>query len=155
MIKKTMAVKRTARNKMMNLLARRDHSEAEIKKKLKGEFSADEIAVAIQYGRDHGWLPNSEEGEQRLANQFASHLHRRKKGILYINKALQTKGLPEIQSDSSMELEKALELVKNKYKIHEGMSREEKQKLKGKVGRLLLSRGFEMSIVRKVIYEKR
>jgi regulatory protein len=150
-----MFVKRTARNKMMNLLARRDHSETEIKKKLRGQFTPEEIASAITFGKTHGWLPNSEAAEENLAKRFASQLHRKKKGVLYINKALQAKGLPEIQSDDVVELEKALELVKNKYVIDEKMARPEKEKIKAKLGRLLLSRGFTMHIVRKVIYEKR
>jgi len=139
---------------MMDLLARRDHSELEIRKKLKGKFQPEEIEKAIEYGKTNNWLPNSESAEIALSQKAAEHLHRKKKGILYINSKLYEKGLPEVQSDPEQELEKALELIKNKYSVKDDLDREEKEKLKAKLGRFLVSRGFEMSIVRKVIYEK-
>lgn len=134
---------RSARNKMMDLLAQRDHSEKEIRTKLKQrEFSPEEIDAAIEYGKTNKWLPDSAEGLQALAEKAANALHRKGKGIIYINHFLKQKGLPPVKSDFSQELEKALSLIKNK------------KGEKAKIGRFLLSRGFEQSVVRKVVYEK-
>jgi regulatory protein len=148
----------TARNKMMDLLARRDHSEKELRQKLKLRFSAEEIDAAIEYGKTHGWVPSSEEGQALLAEKNAAVLHRKSKGIQYINHQLRKKGLPPVESDPALELEKALALVKNKYSVNSDLSHEEKAKLKAKMGRFLVSRGFDLETVtqtiRKVIYEK-
>lgn len=148
----------TARNKMMDLIARRDHSEKELRQKLKLRFTPEEIDKAIDYGKTHGWIPDSEEGQAKLSQKNAGFLHRRNKGINYINHQLRKKGLPPVESDSSQELEKALALVKNRYSVEGELSREEKQKLKAKMGRFLISRGFGLATVqqtlRKVIYDK-
>jgi len=139
---------------MMDLISRRDHSEREIRQKLKGKFEPSEIDLAIEYGKERGWLPNSVESELALSEKAANELHRKKKGILYINAQLKEKGLPEVEGNPEQELEKAIELVKNKYSVPNDSTRDEKEKLKAKLGRFLISRGFDMSIVRKVIYEK-
>jgi regulatory protein len=85
---------------------------------------------------------------------MANLLHRRNKGIRYINNYLQGKGLPEVNSDRDLELEKALALVKNKVSILSELSFAEKQKEQARIGRFLISRGFDSETVRKVIYEK-
>jgi regulatory protein len=143
---------------MMDLLARRDHSEKELRQKLKLRFTSEEIDQAVEYGKAHGWIPDSAEDQVRLAEKSAAELHRKNKGVAYINHQLRKKGLPPIKSDSSQELEKALALVKNKYSVEGGLSREETQKLKAKMGRFLISRGFGLETVqqtlRKVIYDK-
>jgi regulatory protein len=76
-------------------------------------------------------------------------LGRKGRGINFINEHLKKKGLPEISRDSSVELEKAQRLVENKYSDFSEMDQDQK----AKVGRFLLSRGFEMEVVEKVIYE--
>lgn len=139
---------------MMDLLARRDHSETEIRKKLRLKFTGDEIDRAIDYGKKHGWLPNSEEAIQALAHKTAESLHRKKKGMLYINKFLAEKGLPELGTDDQRELDKAQSLVENKISKLEGKTREEKDKAKAKIGRFLVARGYDLSTVRRVIYGK-
>ena len=146
----------TARNKMMDYLARRDHSEKEIRQKLKKTkaFSEEQIEKAIEFGRDNGWLPDTPEKMEVLSEKTAGFLHRRKKGIQYINQFLAKKGLPPVQNSFEQELEKALELVKNKTLKLQSLPKEEKQKAKAKLGRFLVARGFDLDVVRKVIYEK-
>ncbi|MEZ0391679.1 MAG: regulatory protein RecX [Pseudobdellovibrionaceae bacterium] len=139
----------SARNKMMDFLARRDHSEKELRKKLKSRFTPEEIEKAIQYGKENGWLPNSPEDTQALSEKTASELRRKGKGTHYINHYLKEKGLPQVAPDFTEELDKARELVKNKFSDVNKMDRKDK----AKVGRFLASRGFPMEIVRKVIYE--
>ena len=140
---------------MMDLLARRDHSEKEIRQKLsRYEFKTEDIEAAIAYGKKNNWLPDDLESASQLSEKTAKTLHRKKKGAIYINQYLQEIGLPKVQTNSELELEKALELVKNKYLIPEDADRELKEKIKARIGRFLISRGFEMSIVRKVVFEK-
>ncbi len=146
--------KRTARNAMMDLLARRDHSEKELRKKLKDKFLPEEIDKAISFAKDRSWIPDSDDDKMKLAEKTAGYLHRRGKGIRYINQQLQEKGLPRIKADSDLEYEKALQLVKNKFTKLKAADREAKNKQQAKIGRFLASRGFDMSIVRKVIYEE-
>lgn len=144
----------TARNKMMDLLARRDHSEKDLRKKLKDRFTPEEIDQAIQYGKERQWIPDDETSLLTLAEKTAGAFHRKNKGILYINNYLKEKGLPSVDADPSLELEKALTLVKNKKLNFAGLDRKDAEKVKAKLGRFLVARGFDMSVVRKVIYEE-
>ena len=137
---------RTARNKMMDLLARRDHSEKELRRKLKeSEFPQEAIDKAIQFAHDRGWLGDP----ARLAEKMSEGLHKKKKGIQYINQWLYEKGLPRLKKDSEAELEKARAIIQNKFSGKLNTLAE-----KQKAGRHLQSRGFDLDIVRKVIYEK-
>lgn len=140
-----------AKKKVMDLIARRDHSEKELRTKLKEKFSDDEsvddiVNEAIDFAKDNNWLGDP----TTLAYRLADMLHRRNKGIYYINNYLREKGLPSVDVDRDLELEKALAVVKNKYDEDYKFSREDK----AKVGRLLAARGFDSETVRKVIYEK-
>ncbi len=140
-----------ARRKMMDMIARRDHSEKELRKKLKDKFEdfddgMQAIEDAIQYAKENKWLGDPAD----LARRMADMLHRRNKGINYINHYLRDKGLPTVDADRDLELEKALHLVKNKYSDEQEFDRSEK----ARVGRFLAARGFDSETVRKVIYEK-
>lgn len=148
----TLKLRQAAKKKVMDFLARRNHSEKELRKKLSEKFSKNELFTtdvideAIAYAKENNWLGDPEE----LAVQTADMLHRKNKGIHYINNYLREKGLPAVETDREFEIEKALLLVKNKFDEDYEFSRDEK----AKVGRLLTSRGFDSETVRKVIYEK-
>lgn len=161
--KKPSKIKLATKRKVMDLIARRDHSEKELRKKLREKFSYREvdnddddknnsgelteaIEEAILYAKDNNWLGDPSD----LAHRLAEMLHRRNKGIHYINNYLKEKGLPAVESDRDLELKKALALVKNKYDEDYEFSREDK----ARVGRQLVSRGFDSETVRKVLYEK-
>lgn len=172
-----------ARRRMMDLVAQRDHSEKELRTKLKQYLSPKKhwrkkssygdsemyakkeapaatpeeleaqmeqiqqvIELAIQYAKDNRWLGAPDE----LAVKMAGGLHRRNKGSYYINHWLQGKGLPPVEVDREMELEKARTLVKNKFAKIEKPTREEKAKM----GRFLAARGFDLETIRKVINEE-
>lgn len=144
-------IRQAAKRKVMDIIARRDHSEKELRKKLRDKFgdeddADDVISEAIDFAKDNNWLGDP----TNLAHRLADMLHRRNKGIYYINNYLKEKGLPTVDVDRHLELEKALSIVKNKFAEEHKFSREEK----AKVGRLLASRGFDSETVRKVIYEK-
>lgn len=149
--KNPLKTKQAAKRKVMDLLARRDHSEKELRKKLREKFSdeddgLDAVEEAIAYAKENNWLGDP----SALAYRMADMLHRRNKGIHYINQYLKEKGLPSVETDRALELEKALAIVKNKYDEDYDFTREDK----ARVGRLLASRGFDSETVRKVIYEK-
>jgi len=141
----------SARNKMMDYIARRDHSEKELRQKLRKNYTAEEIEIAITYGKEQSWIPNSEISIQALAEKTAEALHRKKKGILFINSYLKEKGLPEVEAHDELELEKAQELVKNKYLPSEPLDWQKKQKLMAKMSRFLMSRGFATPTIKTVI----
>ncbi|WP_413586256.1 regulatory protein RecX [Bdellovibrio sp. HCB274] len=141
----------TPKRKIMDLIARRNHSEQELRTKLHGRFADEDggleaIEEAISHAKKNNWL----EEPSTLAHRLADTLHSRNKGIEYINNYLSEKGLPAVESDEALELEKALAVVKNKFDEDFKFSREDK----ARVGRLLTSRGFDSETVRKVIYEK-
>ncbi|MEN0058409.1 MAG: regulatory protein RecX [Bdellovibrio sp.] len=143
--------RQAAKRKIMDLLARRDHSEKELRQKLRDRFSDDDevgnlVDEAIDFAKDNNWLGDP----QTLAERMAEGLHRRSKGIHYINNYLKEKGLPTVVADHEQELEKACAIVKNKFAEDHKFSREEKARL----ARMLASRGFDSETVRKVIYEK-
>ncbi len=144
-----------AKRKIMDLISIREHSEKELRDKLQDKLAAKEfstsdtqngIETAIEFAKSQKWL----RAPQELAQRFSGQLHQRYKGILFINAALRDKGLPEIDRDSALELEKALTIVKNRYdEIHELDDNEI-----AKIGRFLIARGFESETVRKVLNEK-
>lgn len=135
---------------MMDYLAQRDHSEDELRAKLgKKDFTDSEIDQAIEYGKKNGWIPNTPESNEALSQKTAELLSNKGKGIHYINHYLEKRGLPLIEAKTEEELEKARLLVKNKFPIAEKMDHNEK----AKASRFLVSRGFDIEIVRKVIYE--
>lgn len=136
----------------MDLLARRDHSEKEIRDKLAEKFSALEIEAAIEYARENRWLPEPKV----MSDRYAGAMHRRNKGIRSINRKLKEKGLPAAVADGELELEKALRLAETKL-YGRGPAEDGKpldRAAREKIGRFLLARGFEPAIVRKVVYEK-
>lgn len=138
---------RDAKKRVMDLLAHRSHSEQELRQKLQEKFSSPEVVeAALLFALENHWL--EEAGE--LSLRTAENLHRKNKGIEYINHYLREKGLPEVAADENRELEKALALIYEKYTEHHSFTEEEK----AKVGRLLTSRGFDHELVRKVLHEK-
>jgi regulatory protein len=128
------------KDKLMDYLARRDQSELELKRKLKKNYSPEEITAVLEWARQHKWLAEPETISQKVANT----LHRKYKGIHFINQYLREKGLPSVGRDGEVELEKARHLVKNKSS----------KKDKNKLIRFLASRGFDSEIIRKVTHEK-
>ncbi len=138
--------RKSARDKLMDFLARRDHSELELRQKLGRDYPTDEIDIAIEFARNRGWLLAPEE----LAEKATEQLNRKNKGTRYIQKFLQTRGLPFLPKDSGQELEKARNLVQSKLR-HEAPYSYEEQK---KIGRYLVNRGFDEETIRKVMYEK-
>lgn len=133
----------------MDYLSHRQHSEAELREKLAGKFSAEEIESAIQFGKEQAWIPNSDQAAQELAKKTAATLRRKGKGELYIHQYLDKLGLPLVHIDPTDEFEKAFALVRNKFSNLQSMADSEK----AKAARFLASRGYDAEVIRKVIYE--
>ena len=146
-----MSIKR----RVMDLIAKRDHSEKELKQKLsrvkkwdrqESRFSKErlytdeEIKTVIEWARDNRWL---QEGTY-LSERWAESLNRKKKGIKYINAYLSQKGLPAIKKDEEAEFDKAVYLLKRKIG-----SKELDPPMKAKLTRFLMSRGFDSETIRK------
>lgn len=138
-----------AKKKIMDLVARRDHSELEIKKKLAPRCEDTILQEALDWAKNQNWLSSTE----KLTAQFARQLDRRGKGIRQINKKLTEKGLNTIKPDFDNEYDKAqrLTLLKWERNSFQDLDFEQAQKLKGKIIRYLLARGFENSIVSKIL----
>ena len=143
--------RKPCQHRMMDFLAKRNYSEKELRQKLARsyyQYNEDEINEAIQYAKDHNYLLPPEELSQRVALQ----LHQKNKGFLYINNYLREKGLPPINKDSDLEINKALDIIGRRFSSEEtsSFSFDEKQKIQ----RQLYNRGFDLETIKKVIHEK-
>ena len=126
----------------MDYVARRDHSEKELRQKLRLRFSQDEIDQAIEFAKQKKWLASTDEELLMFSCKVAEALHRKKKGIVYINHYLKKKGLPPIKKDLDRELEKARSLL--------GAKKLQPQKAQ----RFLSSRGFDFETINKSLKVK-
>ncbi len=139
------------KDKIIYYLHRRDHSEKELRQKLsKFEFEIHDIEKAINWAKERGYMSDP----NRLSERHVERLQKKKKGIRYIQNYLQQKGLPPspINDDQEYLNAKSLALqIAKKMKLSldiEKLEREHKEK----IGQKLLTRGFSMGIVRKIIY---
>jgi len=145
-------VRKTARHKVMDLIARRDHSELELRRKLaNAEYSAEEIEDAIAYARQNRWLAPPEE----LAKRVAARLDSKRKGHRYIELFLRSKGLPSIEKDTENEISKGRALVLSKIGAQLRESLDSGAQIdyesRKKIHRLLANRGFDDETIRQVI----
>ncbi|MGI9308894.1 MAG: regulatory protein RecX, partial [Gammaproteobacteria bacterium] len=90
-MRKAAAAGRTARAAAMNLLARREHSQAELRTKLKDrEYSDPEIADALE-----GLLRDGLISDERFAEAFVASRVRRGQGPVRIRVELERRGVPD------------------------------------------------------------
>jgi regulatory protein len=147
----------SAQDKMMDLLARRNHSELELRRKLSEIFPATEVDAAIKFALENNWMLPPDELSERLALE----LGRKRKGHRFIQKSLKEKGLPQTTVDRDEEYRKALEIVTSKlgnrhlYEEEDGvkLDYEAKKKVNQKIYRLLVNRGFEDETIRRILNE--
>jgi regulatory protein len=136
-----------AKEKIIDYLQRRDHSEKELRLKLKKfDYSNEEVETAMAWVKERNYLANPLD----LSKRHTERLQKQKKGQKYIQQYLKQRGLPLYPIDSDSELHNAVELAKQIAIKNDTLDR----KIREKIGRKLLSRGFAPEIVRKVIYEK-
>lgn len=135
-----------AQEKLMRLLALRDHSRFELVQKLKQKkFLITEIDQALHWAKDHGFLPDETAYAARLNNELKS----RGKGQSYRRDYLAKRGLLAPPHDENEELQAALEFIAKKSNDIERAKNQ-----KEKCARLLTNRGFSPSTIRQVIHEK-
>jgi SOS response regulatory protein OraA/RecX len=142
---------RTARNHLMNLLARRNYSPFEIRQKFAALYPSEETEAAIAFARESKWLPVDEE----ISERTAAALSRKRKGHRFVNQYLKAKGLPPVKKNPVEEVAIAVQLVQSKLArllASELVSDYEFQrKFQKKVQRLLANRGFDDETIRTVI----
>ena len=134
---------KSARDKVMDLLARRNHSDLELRRKLSRFYPMDDVEDAIANAKAHGWMAPPEEISERVAVEMS----RKKKGHRFINQFLKNKGLPSVAKDSAHEIEKGLAIVLAKMGKAGPFDRSEQQK----IYRLLINRGFDDDTIRRVL----
>lgn len=129
---------KSALERIQDYIAKRDHSEKELRQKLAKYHKLEEIEVALSAAADAGWLADP----QIIAERVAAALGRRGKGHHFIQGYLRRKGLPSSLRDPENEFEKAKRLLENKLRA--GDSRD-------KALRLLRNRGYDLEVISKVL----
>lgn len=137
---------RSAFDRLVGYLARRDHSIRELRQKLSKYHEAEEVISALEKAQERGYLVDG----NTLAERASAQLLRRGKGPAHIRAYLKKKGLPYLGVPESAELVRAARLVIDKMKKNPPYTLEEKKK----IFRFLGSRGFSAGVARKVINSK-
>lgn len=138
--------RKKAREKIMDLLARRDHSELELRRKLAPHYDATEVEDAIRFAKESKWMRPPEE----LAATVAEQLDRRGKGAGYIQRFLRSKGLPGVAADSENELHKALDLIEIRLRLMPPFAYDDY----ARIARLLKNRGFNDETIRHALHAR-
>ena len=138
-----------AKRKIMDRVARRDHSKKELRQKLSLICEMDLIEEAIRWAQQQNWFTSADSLKMKLTEQLA----RRGQGIDKINQKLNDLGLPLVEVDQEQELAKAKKLATTKWSIEDfqNLEQHDAQKLKAKVVRFLSARGFTADIVSQIL----
>lgn len=129
--------------KLVDYLARRDHSVKELKEKLSRRFTGCAIESALEEAANHKYLTDPKE----LAECVAKELHQKNKGFYYIQNYLLEKGLPEVALDSELETVKAQSVVDSKISKRPTLTNGDRSKLE----QHLKNRGFDLETIETVI----
>lgn len=138
-----------AKKKIMDMVARRDHSEKEIRQKLSLHCENEIVEQALIWAQQKNWLASPESLKEKLADQ----LNKRGQGTHKINQKLVQMGLPSVQADPKLEFEKAKKLALAKWSsaVFQALEDHEAQKLQAKMIRFLSARGFTCDIISSVL----
>jgi regulatory protein len=124
-------------------LYKRDHSEKELKDKLKRYYTDEAIAAALELAHERQYM----KAPEALAVQVSEYLHRQSKGIRTINEKLKKRGLPKVEVDADRELDKCIVQLSKKFKSEDILSAAERVK----AFRYLTYRGFDSETIKKAI----
>lgn len=138
-------VKKSAWDRLLGYLSRRDHTETELIKKLLQYHEVEEIQAAILRAREHEMIPKPEV----MAERTVAQLIRKGKGSMYISAYLKKKGLPPAPASEDLQIEEALKTVQKRLRMEGPPSFEQKRKIQ----RFLMNRGFRGSVVSSVLSE--
>lgn len=134
-----------ARKKIMDYLARRSHSELELREKLSKNYDSSDVEEALRFARENKWLENPEE----LAAKVAETLARKGKGRHYISAYLRKKGLPEVQNNRENEIARALSLVEKHLDLRPPFAFDDR----AKIFRLLQNRGYDYGTIQALFHD--
>jgi SOS response regulatory protein OraA/RecX len=127
-------------------LAARDHSELELRQKLRRRFEKDIVDQALNFALERNWLLEPEKLAVRATEEFS----RRKKSHRYIQDQLRRRGLPPTAANDDAELTKMRGLLQRKFGSAIDLAYEEN----AQAFRFLKYRGFQDALIRKVLNEK-
>lgn len=138
----------------MHLLSRKNYSRKELREKLSKRYSMEMVQNVLVWAEVNRWLMD----EHEIAERTVQILQQKSKGKIYIRNYLKKRGLPEIELHQEDEMEKAKTLILAKWPALPSLWQDlkgfdEKQKLKSKALRFLMSRGFEMSTAQKAVQQ--
>lgn len=138
-----------AKKKLMDFVARRDHSEKELSQKLSRYCEPEVVQQTITWAYEQNWL----SAPEKLQQQLAAQLDRRGKGIHKINQKLNELGLDSVKAHFDEELEKARHLIFSKWSANEfrGLSFTDAHKLRAKIIRFLTTRGYEDAVINSIL----
>lgn len=136
-------------DRILLYLGQRDHSESELRQKMRLKYEREEITAAIEKAKSAGYLPETAEQLQKFSQKVAMALHRKKKGIHYINGYLRKKGLPPVSLDSETELENALAVVRAMGR--KSTTSKDPKKRQQQIRSRLSSRGFHPTIISQIL----
>jgi len=134
------------RERALRLLARREHSRAELVRKLgQAGFAQDEIEPLLDEFEEKKWL-----SDQRFAESYIAD-HRARAGSIKLAYDLRQRGVPDsiieasLNENSSSELARAREIWRKKFSLPPTGAAEKAKQL-----RFLQGRGFTLDIIRHV-----
>jgi SOS response regulatory protein OraA/RecX len=138
---------------VMHLLSRKNYSRKELREKLCKRYSTEMVQNVLVWAEVNRWLMD----EHEIAERTVQILHQKNKGKMYIRNYLKKRGLPEVELPQEDELEKANALMRTKWPDLSNVWKDlteytEKQKLKSKALRFLISRGFDMNTAQKAVH---
>lgn len=138
------------RERALRLLARREHSRAELWRKLEAAgFEPDEIEPLLEEFEQKNWL-----SDRRFAESWVAD-HRTKSGSVKLAFELRQRGVPDTVIDEVLnenhgsELERAHLVWLKKFGEPPGNPAEQARQM-----RFLLSRGFSSTLARQVICDE-
>ena len=144
----------TPLNYALWLLGRRDRSVGEIQTKMREKkFEENEIEETIKQLKKLNFLDDAKFAKHYISNQLiikplGKYQLKQKLKRKFIPDEIIEKAMIEIGPDREMELAREAALKYQKSKIKD---QNDKLKFKEKLGRHLISRGFDWEIVKKVI----
>lgn len=131
----------------LRLLARREHSRAELARKLgQAGFVQDEIGPLLDEFEGKNWL-----SDRRFAESYVAD-HRARAGSIKLAYDLRQRGVPDsiieasLNENRSSELARAREIWRKKFSLPPTGAAEKAKQL-----RFLQGRGFSMDIIRHVL----
>jgi regulatory protein len=132
------------RERALRLLARREHSRAELMRKLESAgFAREEIGTLLDDFETRNWL-----SDQRFAESYVAD-HRARAGSIKLAYDLRQRGVPDsvienvLSDNRDSELARAREVWQKKFKAPPANADEKARQM-----RFLLSRGFPPDVIR-------